>query len=243
MRLPMIAPPTIAVSGVTGVCSPTATKQTTEQERIVRMHPVNLQPLALVALAATLSGCITTHSTIPDEHFFASDAVIQEMRNTRPAFTRLPVKEQALVHLWLLANCAVGAEDHRTQFAHLDARAEAALIEAFRMGPPSALLTELGDTRRRDYAAIKVRLEGEDRELFSPSLRAQLATLAEHSYLKEGIDLTITSYRIAALRGLALIGTQTSIAWLDQTVSTLKDPEVSRAAQGTLEALRDRQHR
>jgi len=207
------------------------------------MRPLNLKPLVLLALATTLSGCVTTPRTAPDEHLFASDSVIQEMRKTRPAFTRLSVKEQSVAHFWLLANCAVGADDHRKQLVYLDAHAEDALIEAFRMGPPRSLLRELSDTRRRDYAAIKERLEGKDRELFGPSLRAQLAALSEDAYIKEGIDLTIAGYRLAALAGLTMIGTQTSIAWLEQTVPTLKDPELNRAAQYSLDALRDRQHR
>ena len=207
------------------------------------MQPPNLKPLVLLALAATLPGCVTTPTTAPRDQLFASDSVIKEMRKTRPAFTGLSINEQSMVHLWLLANCAVGADDRRTQFVHLDARAEAALIEAFRMGPPSALLTELGDIRRSDYAAIKERLDGEDRGLFGPTLRAQVAALSEDAYIKEGIERTIASYRIAALGGLAMIGTQTSIAWLEQTAPTLKDPELSRAAEHTLAALRDRQHR
>ena len=194
----------------------------------------------VVALLTTLAGGAVMPSTGSANQMFASPSVMSELRGTRPGFTALPPDEQAIVYLWLQANCAVGAEDQRTQFVKLSTGVEAALIESFRMGPPTALLTELADTRHRDFAAIKVRLDGEDSELFDPELRERLAGLSEDAYVKEGISHTITSYRIAALDGLALIGSATTIAWLERTAPTLRDPDLIRAAERTRATLRER---
>ena len=147
------------------------------------------------------------------------------------------------MYLWLLASCAVGEVERRAEFVKLGTRHEGALIEAFRMGPPVALLAEIADRRRSDHAAIKGRLNGEDRELFGPELRERLTAVSERDYVDAGIERTIASYRLAALNGLANIGSQTSIEWFERTALTLKDPELRDAAARTLTALRDRLRR
>lgn len=207
------------------------------------MQIFNLLRLTILALLATLAGCVTTPTSAPEGRLFASDAVTRELRETRPDFTALAPDEQSVVHLWLLANCAVDANDSRMQLGKLGTHVEAALIEAFRMGPPTAFLSEIEDTRRRDYTAIKERLDGEDRELFGPELRARLGALSEDAYVNEGLRSTIVNYRLAALDGLTLVGGRAAVAWLERTAPTLKDPELSDVAARTLTTLHDRLRR
>ncbi len=174
---------------------------------------------------------------------FASEAVMRELYETRPALTALSLREQATLHLWLLANCAVGAEERRTELVSLSARVEPALIEAFRMGPPTASLNELSSHRRADFVSIQERLTGEDAELFTAEVRTLVAKISEPAYVLEGVNQAILDYRLAALLGIAQIGSRTSVAWLERTIPTLPDSELSRAAALTLSALRARQRR
>ncbi len=117
---------------------------------------------------------------------------------------------------------------------------ELALIEAFGMGPPVAFLAELAASRRNDFAAIQERLAGEDREMFDEELMKQVKAISEESYVNKGIDLTILSYRLSALDGIATVGTNTSIAWLERTSPKLESPELRSAAERALDALRQR---
>jgi hypothetical protein len=176
----------------------------------------------------------------PVTQTFASPAVFQELRDTRPAFAALTIDQQSFVHLWLLANCAVGADRRSDRLKKLGGGVEPALIEAFRMGPPSALLGELADSRRDDLVAIKADLADDDSGLFKPELRSRVAALSEDSYVDEAIGGTIAGYRIAALDGLALIGSETALRWLAHAEPTIQDPAVKRAAARTLTALRKR---
>lgn len=204
------------------------------------MHTHRETALALTLLVIVVSGCAEIPSKTAADQVFASPAVIRELHDTRPAFASIPPNEQSIVHVWLLANCAVGADDRTAQLTRLSTRVEPALIEAFRMGPPTALLAELAETRHTDFAAIKTGLDGEDREPFGPELRNRLAALSEDAYVNEGIESTITSYRIAALDGLARVGSKTTVVWLERTAPTLKDPDLTRAAERTRAALRER---
>jgi hypothetical protein len=171
----------------------------------------------------------------------ASDEVIRELHTTRPAFTELPAADQAIVHLWLNANCAVGIDNHRAQFTKAGARLEAALIEAFKMGPPVAFLSDLSATRSADYAAIQAELKSEDEAFGSPELRKSVLALTEEDYVNDGLDRSVANYRLAALEGLSLIGTQTAAAWLERTAPTLDAFELRPAAERSLAALRKRQ--
>lgn len=199
--------------------------------------------LAILVVLATLAGCAVPIGKEPADQLLASEAMIRELRETRPAFMALAPDEKSAVHLWLLANCAVDEDDRLTQLVKRGPRMEAALIEAFRMGPPTAFLSEMTATRRSDYKAIKERLDAEDRELFGPELRQRLTAVSEGAYVNAGIERTIVNYRIAALNGLASIGSDTSIAWLERTALTLKDPELRDAAARTLATARDRPRR
>ena len=179
---------------------------------------------SLVVLTAALVGCVTTPAPGPSARIPASEAVIRELHETRPAFTELTADEQTVVHLWLLANCAVGINDRRVQFIEPGARLEAALIEAFRMGPPAAYIGELSAARRADYVAIKAQLQSEEEPFGSPDLRKRLLTLSEETYLTDGLQRAVINYKLAALEGLGLVGSQTGVAWLERTAQRL-DPE------------------
>lgn len=192
--------------------------------------------LTLVVAAA----CGMPRPALAENQAFASSAVLLEMSETRPEFSSLKPYEQSQVHIWLLANCAVDADTRRMELVKLGSFGELALIEAFGMGPPVAFLAELAASRRNDFAAIQERLAGEDREMFDEEVMKQVKAISEESYVKDGIDLTILSYRLAALDGVATIGTSTSIAWLERTTPKLESPELRRAAERTLDALRQR---
>jgi hypothetical protein len=192
--------------------------------------------LTLVVAAA----CATPRPALAESQAFASSAVLLEMSETRPAFNSLNPYEQSQVHIWLLANCAVDADTRRMELVKLGSFGELALLEAFGMGPPVTFLAELAASRRNDFAAIQERLAGEDREMFDDYLREQVKAISEKSYVNEGIDLTILSYRLSALDGIATVGTNTSIAWLERTSPKLESPELRRAAERALDALRQR---
>ncbi|HEY5754689.1 MAG TPA: hypothetical protein VIU34_02645 [Steroidobacter sp.] len=190
--------------------------------------------LTLVVSAA----CVTSRPALAEEQAFASSAVLLELKETRSEFSSLKPYEQSQVYIWLLANCGVDADTRRMDLMKLGSFGELALIEAFGMGPPVAFLAELAASRRNDFAAIQERLAGEDREMFDDYLREQVKAISEDSYVNDGIDLTILSYRLSALDGIATVGTNTSIAWLERTSPKLESPELRLAAERALEALR-----
>ncbi len=192
--------------------------------------------LTLVVAAA----CIAPPPALAESRAFASDAVLLELKETRAEFSSLQPHEQSQVYIWLLANCGVGADARHKELLQIGRFGELALIEAFGMGPPVAFLTELAAARRNDHAAIQERLAGEDREMFDDYLKEQLKAISEESYVKEGINLTILSYQLAALDGIAAVGTNTSLAWLERTAPKLESRELRRAAERALEALRKR---
>jgi len=108
------------------------------------------------------------------------------------------------------------------------------------MGPPDAFLAELAESRRNSLVAIREQLEGEDRELFDEDLAARVREISEKTYVNEGIDQTVLSYKLAALDGIAATGTSTSIAWLERTIPTIESKELQGAAGRALETLRKR---
>lgn len=199
--------------------------------------------LTLVAILVTLEGRAEAPRGRAANRILASEAVIGEMHATRPAFTALTPAEQETVHLWLHAKCAVGSDDLRARFVKLGARTEAALVEAFQMGPPTAFLSEQSEVRREDHAAIHASLAGDEDTFLTPDLRKRLAEVPEESYVKAGLDRAIADYRIAALEGLALVGSRTMRAWFERAAPKLEDPDLRRAAERTLAALRDRPRR
>jgi len=194
----------------------------------------------LLLTVVVAAACVTPRSALAESQDFASSAVLLEMSETRPEFSSLKPYDQSKVHIWLLANCGIDADTRRLELVRLGSFGELALIEAFGMGPPVAFLAELAASRRNDFAAIQERLAGEDREMFDEDLMKQVKAISEESYVKDGIDLTILSYRLAALDGIATVGTNTSIAWLERTTPKLESPELRRAAERALEALRKR---
>jgi len=186
------------------------------------------------------AGCSTSPMAMADEPAFASSAVLFELSETRDEFSSLGPDEQSQVYIWLLANCGVDANVRRADLVKIGSRAELALIEGFRMGPPDAFLAELADSRRNSLAAIREQLEGEDRELFDEDLTKRILEISEKTYVNEGIDQTILSYKLAALDGIAAAGTSTSIAWLERTIPTIESKELQGAAGRALETLRKR---
>ena len=108
------------------------------------------------------------------------------------------------------------------------------------MGPPDAFIAEIADARRNDLVAIRAQLEGEDRELFDEEITKGVLEISEKSYVNDGITPIIQSYKLAALDGIAITGTNTSITWLERTIPTLEDKELQSAAGRALEALRKR---
>jgi len=194
----------------------------------------------LLLILVAVAGCVTPPAAMAAEQAFASSAVMNELTVTRPEFASLQPDEQSQLHIWLLANCAVGADTRRKELLSIGSRSELALVEAFRMGPPVAFLAELANSRRNDRAAVHEQLAGEDRELFDDDLRARVNAIPEDSWVNDGINQTILSYRLAALDGISAVGTNTSIAWLERTTPTLESPELRHAAERSLDTLRKR---
>ena len=199
--------------------------------------------LALSMGLAALAGCASVTSQESGSRILASEAVIQELLETRFAFAALTVEDQGIVHLWLHANCAVGFEDRRTQFVALRAGTETALVEAFRMGPPVAFLQQLANTRRADFEGIQQALKTEDRAVLGTELAERLDAVSEDRYVTDGIVRAIANYRIAALDGLALVGSQSALAWLEGAAPKVSDPELKRVAERTIAAMQQRPHR
>jgi len=189
---------------------------------------------------AVAAACATSPMTMADAPAFASSAVLFELSETRDEFSALEPDGQSLLYIWLLADCAVDANDRRAELLKFGSRGELALIEAFRMGPPDAFIAEIADARRNDLFAIRAQLEGEDRELFDEEITKRVLEISEKSYVNDGITPVIQSYKLAALDGIAITGTNTSITWLERTIPTLEDKELQSAAGRALEALRKR---
>ena|SRR5213593_75091 len=207
-----------------------------------RLHtlPLNWISLSFIGLVSVLVSCGETSRRGNAGGALASEAVNQELATTRPAFAELPTSEQAVVYLWLHADCAVGQEERRASLVSGGNRLELAFIEAFRMGPPKAFLGEITAIRREEYIAIQDGLKEPDGLPLDASIRKRLTTTTEESYVAEGLALTIRNYRLAALEGLKLVGSQKALAWLDRTVPTLQDAELARAAKATIDVLRGR---
>lgn len=197
----------------------------------------------VLANVAVLTGCNRRVSVAPGNQVFASPNVMRELHDTRPAFAALPPEQQAIVHFWLFANCAVGAEERNAQLAKFNGPVELALMESFRMGAPKAFVDEVIQTRRSDFAAIKVGLNNEDRDLFAADLRDRLAALSEDAYIQQGVDVTIRNYKLASLDGLARIGSKNTLDWLRSTEPTITDSDLKRGAERALAALRARLQR
>jgi hypothetical protein len=195
-----------------------------------------------VAVIAGLVGCATLPPASA-ERILASEDVVRELHETRPAFTELAVADQAIVYLWLHANCAAGMDEERARFTRAGARLEAALIEAFKMGPPSAFLGELSATRRADYAAIADQLRSSEEPFVEANLQKRVLALTEQTYLTDGLERTVANYRLAALEGLSVVGSPIATAWLERTAGTLEDAELRPAAERSLAALRSRLRR
>lgn len=207
------------------------------------MRIASTSPVALsVLLGFSLAGCSRAPTRTASDPILASADVVRELHETRPAFTELTKDEQAIVHLWLHAHCAVGFDERQARFIRPGTRLEAALIEALRMGPPVAFLGELSAARRSDHAAIRSQLESDEEPFGSPDLRTRLLTLSEERFLNDALHRAVISYRRAALEGLGLVGSQTAVAWLERTAQSF-DPELRPAAERSLAAIRTRLRR
>lgn len=199
--------------------------------------------LTLAALLAGAQGAATDPPRTDAEPILASPAVIAELRATRPAFAALSAADQAVTHLWLHTSCGVGSDDLRARFVAVGPRAEAALLEAFRLGPPAAFLAEQAAVRRRDHAAIQAGLADDENTFLTPDVRQRLAAVSEEDYVKAGVAQAVERYQVAALDGLALVGSDAARAWLQEAAPGLASPAVRRAAERTLAALGDRPRR
>jgi hypothetical protein len=164
----------------------------------------------ILLLVASTPGCVTTPTAADD---------------------------QSNVYNALLANCLGAPGAPPVKFGK---EAEIALIEAFRMGPPTAFLAEMAESRHEEFAAIQQQLAGEDRELFDASLVKQVQAISEETYVTEGIDQTILGFKLSALDGLAAVGTKTTIQWLERTAPKIESPQLRAAAERTLNTLRGR---
>lgn len=204
------------------------------------MNPRCARSLVPVICGALLVACSTLMPPPAAPKFPASAAVIEEMQATRPAFAALRPQDQATVYLWLNANCAVDGEDRRAAILAMPRDAEIVLIEAFRMRPPSALLDELAETRREEFDGIQRELASDDIAWVDAGTRQRLTTLSQSSFVAAGIDATIRNYRVAALQGIALVGTTTSISWLERALPDIAGAELKQSAQQTLVELRRR---
>lgn len=188
-------------------------------------------------LIAGLAACVTPPAPASDR-IPASDDVVRELRETRPAFAELAGADQATLYLWLHANCAVGIDAQRAQFTRAGTRLEAALVEAFKMGPPDALLEELAATRREDHLAITA--SASEEPFVSPELRKRVLALSEDVYLNDGLARIVVNYKLAALEGLGLVGSEVALTWLERTADAIDDPDLQPAAQRGKEAIRRR---
>jgi len=203
------------------------------------MNTSNFRTKLLLAIGLAC-GCVVAPMASAGEQSFASSAVLFELSQTRPEFSSLEPDAQSLVYIWLLADCGVDANDRRADLLKFGSRGELALIESFRMGPPDAFIAEIADARRHDLVAIREQLAGEDRELFDKELTSRVLAISEKSYVNDGIDQVVLSYKLAALDGIAATGTPTSIAWLERTIPTIESKELQGAAGWALETLRSR---
>jgi hypothetical protein len=168
---------------------------------------------------------------------YASSDVIAELMQERPAFASLSRHAQAAIYNWLLANCAVGAEDRKATLERVGSSAEFALIEAFRMGPPQALLDQLATETQRTYEGIVASVvTGEDLP-FSPSAKEALLALRRDEYVGNTLDITIINYRRASLSGIDLVGSAMSLRWLERTIPKLKDQDLRARAEAVRASL------
>ncbi len=194
--------------------------------------------VGVLVLLGLSGACRKPASNAPS--ILASDEVIQELRETRPAFSELTASDQAIVYLWLNANCAIGGDDRRGDLLKAGARTEVALIEAYAMGPPVAVVGGLVERRRADYRAIVAQLQSGEDEFIAPEVKSRLLSRSGDAYVADGVEQTIAAYRLAALNGLAVVGSPTAAAWIQRKLPTIADADLRGAAERTLAIIHRR---
>lgn len=168
---------------------------------------------------------------------YASSDVVAELMQERPAFASLSQHAQATIYSWLSSNCAVGAEDRKATLERVGSSAEFALIEAFGMGPPQALLELLATETQRTYEGIIASVAAGEDLPFNPSAKEALLALRRDDYVGNTVNVTIMNYRRASLSGIDLIGSATSLRWLERTIPKLNDEDLRARAEAVRASL------
>ena len=170
---------------------------------------------------------------------FALSASAQLSEN-RPALASLPKNAQVLVLDWLNRDC--GAEeklvlDRRLQA--IEADLEPVFWEAYRLGPSPASLERDRTAIGRRYETRQAWLAKSGRELFGTQDTSRLLETPKQRYVAREMDNLIVGYKTAAILGLGLVGTRTSLPDLSRIADDTASPAAV-AAKQTITSIESR---
>ena len=163
-----------------------------------------------------------------------------QLSETRPVLAGLPKNAQVLVLDWLNRDC--GAEEKTVlerRLQAIGADLEPVFWEAYRLGPPLASLERDRTAIGRRYETRQAWLAENGRELFGTQDTSRLLETAKERYVAKEMENLTVGYKTAAILGLGLVGTRTSLPDLNRIATDEADPATI-AANRTITDIENR---
>lgn len=163
-----------------------------------------------------------------------------QLSENRPAFASLPKNVQVLVLDWLNRDC--GADEKMVlerRLQAIEADLEPVFWEAYRLGPSLASLERDRTAIGRRYETRQAWLAKNGRELFGTQDTSRLLETPKTRYVAKEMDNLIVGYKTAAILGLGLVGTRTSLPDLNQIAGDAANPAAV-AAKQTITSIESR---
>jgi len=143
----------------------------------------------------------------------------------RPHFRSLPPDARQLVDDWLYRDC--GTDEGQTLEARLTSagnRLEPVFWEAYRLGPPPEELQRIRKAMAKRYRERQEWLRSSGEKLMNRRVRDRLFSVSESEYSEREIGHYVVRYKTAAVRGLAFVGTNASLAELERIAAQEDNP-------------------
>ena len=163
-----------------------------------------------------------------------------QMPQDRPALASLSEQTRTLVLTWLNRDCGANAKRVlEDQLQAIGTVLEPVFWEAYRLGPLPANLERDQDNMRQRYDQRQAWLKENGGKLFGAQNTTRLMQIPREQYVKKEMANLITGYKTAAILGLGLVGTQTSLPELERIANDADDP-ASTAAKQTITNMQTR---
>ena len=158
----------------------------------------------------------------------------------RPAFASLSKDAQMLVLSWLNRDC--GADDKlvlEDRLKAIGAKLEPVFWEAYRLGPSASSLELDRANIQKRYKERQAWLAEEGRQLFGEQETERLMKVSVEQYTLKETANNVVGYKTAAIVGLGVVGTQSSLIELERIAKDLDNPAAI-AAQQAIAAMKAR---